>query len=127
MKKACFDGSIEIKTNLKDLIAVLLQQEFISQWEKGFETFKEIHFCSTSNTVIHWDIENDLDYRYQVNLGKGGVELHLHIDRACTVCQAATNVFRPSDYINTVLRRIKNVCEQRITTAKTNIESRFRC
>lgn len=113
MKTVCFKGSIPVKANLQDVWPVLINQEFISRWEKGHDTFKELHLLPNTNTVIHWDIENDVDYKYNITCEQQHIRLTLQIDRACRMCKSKSPAFNPQDYISTVLPRIKEICEKK--------------
>ncbi len=110
MTPNCFEGSILINAELSQIGEVLSQHEFISQWEKGHATFKELNVSADKKTIIHWDIENDIDYVYKLMKKNDCTLVHLQINKPCLVCSAQGAGARPS-YISSVLPQIKRVCE----------------
>lgn len=105
-------GSISIEADLIIIQDVLVEYKYIEEWEKGFDFFKELHVSNAMKTIVHWDIENDIDYIFSVRENKGGILLELMVCDLTTRLNEKYKLEVTQHYVDTVLNRIKSISER---------------
>ena len=105
-------GSISIDADLIIIQDVLVEYKYIEEWEKGFDSFKELHVSNAMKTIVHWDIEHDIGYIFSVKENKGGILLELMVGDLTTRLNEKYNLEATQHYVDTVLNRIKSISER---------------
>lgn len=105
-------GSISIDADLIIIQDVLVEYKYIEEWEKGFDSFKELHVSNAMKTIVHWDIEHDIGYIFSVKENKGGILLELMVGDLTTRLNEKYNLEAQQHYVDNVLCRIKSISER---------------
>ncbi|PRD44581.1 hypothetical protein [Sphingobacterium haloxyli] len=105
-------GCISIGADVTIIREVLVQHRYIKEWEKGFDSFKELHVSEGMTTILHWDIEHGVDYIFNVKENKGDVLLELVVEGVSTVIGGKYNLEEVRYYVDTVLSRIKALSQK---------------
>lgn len=105
-------GSISIRADLAIIQEVLVEYRYIEEWEKGFDSFKELHVSEGMKTIVHWDIEFDIDFIFSVTENEGVVLLELTVGDLSKLSGKKCNSEEMRYYIDIVLCRIKAMSER---------------
>jgi len=106
------EGAIAIQAGLNSIKDVLVEYRYIAEWEKGFDSFKELHVSDKIGRIVHWDIADDIDYVFTWVERKAEVVLELTVVGPSVSWIEACSLPGTQCYINTVLARIKSICER---------------
>ncbi|MGO1787261.1 MAG: hypothetical protein ACTHZ7_09310 [Sphingobacterium sp.] len=109
METTLIRKTIFIQTELCNLQEILTSHGHIKNWDKGFDLFREIHVEDQGYKIIHWDIEHDLDYVFDLLISDGSIILELTAKkRSESPCSVNCN---RTTYVKTILERIKEYSE----------------
>ncbi|HMR19299.1 MAG TPA: hypothetical protein PKA53_08375 [Sphingobacterium sp.] len=106
MKAIFSKQAIAITANLTIIQEVLIQYKHICVWEKGFDSFKELHVSPDRTSITHWDIEHDIEYTFNLMEKSDSVLLELKVIDLL----GCINFEIMQRYVDTVLVRIKEMC-----------------
>ncbi|MBK1440259.1 hypothetical protein JHJ32_09705 [Parapedobacter sp. ISTM3] len=104
-------GSISIGADVTIIQQVLIQYKYIKEWEKGFDSFKELHVSDGLKSIVHWDIEHDIDYVFSLAENKNGVSLEIMVGDLTRRHGEKYKLDEIKYYVDTVLCRIKGLSE----------------
>jgi len=105
-------GSISIGADLVIIQEMLVEHRCIEEWEKGFESFKELHVSDGMKTIVHWDIKYDIDYLFSVTENNDSVLLELIIGDLTKLPSERHSLEEMQYYVDTVLYRVKTMSER---------------
>lgn len=91
---------------------VLIQYKYIKEWEKGFDSFKELHVSEGLKTILHWDMEHDIDYIFNLTENSNGALLEVMVGDLTQLQGKKNTINEIKYYVDTVLYRIKGLSER---------------
>lgn|SRR5690606_3365010 len=105
-------GSILIGADVTIIQMVLIQYKYIKEWEKGFDSFKELHVSEGLKTILHWDMEHDIDYIFNLTENSNGALLEVMVGDLTQLQGKKNTINEIKYYVDTVLYRIKGLSER---------------
>jgi len=105
-------GSILIGADVTIIQVVLVQYKYIKEWEKGFDSFKELHVSEGLKTILHWDMEHDIDYIFNLTENSNGALLEVMVGDLTQLQGKKNTINEIKYYVDTVLYRIKGLSER---------------
>jgi hypothetical protein len=105
-------SSILIGADVTIIQVVLVQYKYIKEWEKGFDSFKELHVSEGLKTILHWDMEHDIDYIFNLTKNSNGALLEVMVGDLTQLQGKKNTINEIKYYVDTVLYRIKGLSER---------------
>lgn len=112
-------GAIAIQAGLNSIKEVLVEYRYIAEWEKGFDSFKELHVSNKMRRIVHWHIADDIDYVFTWVERTAEIDLELTVVGPSVFWDEEYNLLKTQYYIDTVLARIKSICERLDVSVKS--------
>jgi len=107
-----YQEEIAIHADVELLEKLLVQHQYIQAWEQGFEIFKELQVDAEKKCIVHWDIENNVDYIYTLRENIIGVKLTLAVDLDPSDQNILDNLKNSRTYISNIIPKIKRLAEE---------------
>ncbi len=107
-----YQEEIAIHADVELLEKLLVQHRYIQAWEQGFEIFKELQVDAAKKCIVHWDIENNVDYIYTLRENIIGVKLTLAADLDPFDQNIPERLESSRAYISDIIPKIKRLAEE---------------
>lgn len=102
---------------------ILIQHRFIKYWDTGYNKFREIHVLQPENQILHWDIEEQVSYTFDLTTDKNMKTTLSILAIFDGIDQSGNCLDDMVRYIRVILQRIKRNAEhqQRVVESATNL------
>ncbi|MBE8712076.1 hypothetical protein [Sphingobacterium hungaricum] len=104
-------SSISIWADLSFIQKILTEYKYIHKWERGLNSWKELHVSEDKMSITYWDIEDGIDYVFHLTEMYDCIQVRLKIGDLSNRFNDLDTIQKAQKYLDTVMNRIKELSE----------------